>query len=218
MDWGLAKATGKRDHHDLRISPEASVTAVRSDRREMVESSPDSPLVTMDGTVVGTPAYLAPEAVYAGHDVDARVVRVITWAGSQKAKNAERMQAAGQRAAVGQVGVDLVELGLAVRAPVGDEHHHQGLAVGEDPLDAVGPDPPDPGHGESDGGIGTAAGLRGQRVAHDLPPGSNQVHAILVLPGTLGPAFAHDPDALLFQDLGAQVYAFIADINSRAGN
>ena len=48
---------------------------------------------------------LSPHVVAVGfsYDVEARVVRVITWAGSQKAKNAERMQAAGQRAAVCQV-------------------------------------------------------------------------------------------------------------------
>ena len=48
---------------------------------------------------------LSPHVVAVGfsYDVDARVARVITWASSQKAKNAERMQEAGQRAAVGQV-------------------------------------------------------------------------------------------------------------------
>ena len=48
---------------------------------------------------------LSPHVVAVGfsYDVNARVARVITWAGSQKAKNAERMQAAGRRAAVAQV-------------------------------------------------------------------------------------------------------------------
>ena len=48
---------------------------------------------------------LSPHVVAVGfsYDLDARVARVITWASSQKAKNAERMQEAGQRAAVGQV-------------------------------------------------------------------------------------------------------------------
>jgi PPOX class probable F420-dependent enzyme len=48
---------------------------------------------------------LSPHVVAVGfsYEVDARVARVITWAGSQKAKNAERMQAAGRRAAVAQV-------------------------------------------------------------------------------------------------------------------
>ena len=42
-------------------------------------------------------------AVGFSYDSDARIVRVITWAASQKAKNAARMEAAGQRAAVSQV-------------------------------------------------------------------------------------------------------------------
>ena len=42
-------------------------------------------------------------AVGFSYDVDAKVARVITWATSQKAVNAGRMQAAGQRAAVCQV-------------------------------------------------------------------------------------------------------------------
>ncbi|MGB3733443.1 MAG: TIGR03618 family F420-dependent PPOX class oxidoreductase [Ilumatobacter sp.] len=42
-------------------------------------------------------------AVGFSYDADAKVARVITWATSQKAVNAGRMQAAGQRAAVCQV-------------------------------------------------------------------------------------------------------------------
>jgi PPOX class probable F420-dependent enzyme len=42
-------------------------------------------------------------AVGFSYDPDARVARVITWATSQKAINAGRMEAAGQRAAVCQV-------------------------------------------------------------------------------------------------------------------
>lgn len=42
-------------------------------------------------------------AVGFSYDVDARVARVITWSASQKAVNAGRMEAAGQRAAVCQV-------------------------------------------------------------------------------------------------------------------
>jgi hypothetical protein len=42
-------------------------------------------------------------AVGFSYDVEARVARVITWASSQKARNAARMEAAGQRAAVCQV-------------------------------------------------------------------------------------------------------------------
>ena len=48
---------------------------------------------------------LSPHVVAVGfsYDADDRVARVITWAGSQKAINAGRMEVAGQRAAVGQV-------------------------------------------------------------------------------------------------------------------
>lgn len=42
-------------------------------------------------------------AVGFSYDADARIARVITWASSQKAVNAGRMQSAGQRAAVCQV-------------------------------------------------------------------------------------------------------------------
>ncbi len=42
-------------------------------------------------------------AVGFSYDAEAKVARVITWAASQKAVNAGRMQAAGQRAAVCQV-------------------------------------------------------------------------------------------------------------------
>lgn len=61
MDWGLAKVTGRKDLHDLRLSPEASFTAIRSDRQSEEEVNPDSPLITMDGSVIGTPAYMPPE-------------------------------------------------------------------------------------------------------------------------------------------------------------
>jgi F420H(2)-dependent biliverdin reductase len=42
-------------------------------------------------------------AVGFSYDIEARVARVITWGASQKAVNAERMQQAGQRAAVCQL-------------------------------------------------------------------------------------------------------------------
>jgi PPOX class probable F420-dependent enzyme len=48
---------------------------------------------------------LSPHVVAVGfsYDIEARAARVITWAGSQKAINAGRMEAFGQRAAVCQV-------------------------------------------------------------------------------------------------------------------
>ena len=60
MDWGLARVIGEDDRTDLRIRPaDESLSRVHTDRRE--ESSADSPLMTMDGDVVGTPAYMSPE-------------------------------------------------------------------------------------------------------------------------------------------------------------
>jgi serine/threonine protein kinase/formylglycine-generating enzyme required for sulfatase activity len=63
MDWGLARILGREDAKDLRVrSPGAAATSVlRSDRRDRAGDTPDSPLYTMDGDVVGTPAYMSPE-------------------------------------------------------------------------------------------------------------------------------------------------------------
>ena len=59
MDWGLARVLGSEDRKDIRIRPAPETSSLRSERRESAES--DSPLVTMDGEVVGTPAYMPPE-------------------------------------------------------------------------------------------------------------------------------------------------------------
>ena len=70
---------------------------------------PDEVLVFLDeyhlATLTTLRTDLSPHVVAVGfsYDREARVARVITWAGSQKARNAERMEAAGQRAAVCQV-------------------------------------------------------------------------------------------------------------------
>jgi len=62
MDWGLARVIGRKDRHDPRIAPDAGSTrSVRTERREEREAAPDSPILTMDGTVVGSPAYMSPE-------------------------------------------------------------------------------------------------------------------------------------------------------------
>jgi formylglycine-generating enzyme required for sulfatase activity/serine/threonine protein kinase len=63
MDWGLAKVLGRADEKDIRVRTEGALmtTAVQSDRQARSDETPDSPLYTMDGDVVGTPAYMPPE-------------------------------------------------------------------------------------------------------------------------------------------------------------
>ncbi len=60
MDWGLARVVGRPDLHDLRPAAE-DASSIRTDLREIRESQDDSPLVTLDGSVLGTPAYMSPE-------------------------------------------------------------------------------------------------------------------------------------------------------------
>jgi formylglycine-generating enzyme required for sulfatase activity len=50
---------GQKDLHDLRLRPDGATSqSVRTERREERVEAPDSPLVTMDGDVMGTPAYM----------------------------------------------------------------------------------------------------------------------------------------------------------------
>ena len=78
MDWGLARVRDREDRHDLRIrglspaeaaragtgarsseSPRPSEErAVETDRREAAASGAAEALMTMDGSVVGTPCYM----------------------------------------------------------------------------------------------------------------------------------------------------------------
>ncbi|MEZ5300957.1 MAG: serine/threonine-protein kinase [Verrucomicrobiales bacterium] len=67
MDWGLAKQLGREDVHDIRL--QLGDRLARSGMETIVThrggaeggSSLDAPLMTMDGAVIGTPAYMPPE-------------------------------------------------------------------------------------------------------------------------------------------------------------
>ncbi|MEM7200757.1 MAG: serine/threonine-protein kinase [Planctomycetota bacterium] len=60
MDWGLARVLGEADRRDLRLVTPATL-AVQSPRSRDRQESDDDALYTVDGAVVGTPAYMPPE-------------------------------------------------------------------------------------------------------------------------------------------------------------
>ena len=119
MDWGLAKVMGQPDHRDLRpadATADLTRSDVHTDRTELGRLTPNSPLVTMDGTAVGTPAYMSPEQA------------------------AGRSDELGPRSDVYSVGALLYELVTGCMPYVGDGRHVSPHSV----LAAVRAGPPTP--------------------------------------------------------------------------
>jgi serine/threonine protein kinase len=59
MDWGVAEVLARADRRDLRVRPETATERIDlRGTRTRPGQGPEDVLVTMDGHVVGTPAYM----------------------------------------------------------------------------------------------------------------------------------------------------------------
>src|SRR5438552_6665280 len=61
MDWGLARIIGSEDTHDLRLRNVSKAGGPLHASTTNTSPSVESAIVTMDGEVLGTPCYMAPE-------------------------------------------------------------------------------------------------------------------------------------------------------------
>ncbi|MCH2106229.1 MAG: bifunctional serine/threonine-protein kinase/formylglycine-generating enzyme family protein [Planctomycetes bacterium] len=61
MDWGLARIQGQEDSAAGELAPAEMSEVVRSDRQDLRDELPDSSILTVEGSIMGTPAFMPPE-------------------------------------------------------------------------------------------------------------------------------------------------------------